>query len=68
MNEENFNREIRKFLKKVGVTSQCEIEKAVWTRLNSGELKGDERFQVKMTLQVRDLDLSLNIEDVIALE
>ncbi len=68
MNEENFNREIRKFLKKVGITSQREIEKAVWARLDSGELKGDERFQVEMTLQVRDLDLSLNIEDVIALE
>ncbi len=68
MNEEHFNREIRKFLKNVGITSQREIEKAVWARLDSGELKGGERFQVKMTLEVRDLDLTLDIEDVIALE
>ncbi len=68
MNEENFNRETRKFLKKVGITSQREIEKAVWARLDSGELKGDERFQVKMTLEVRSLDLSIDIEDVISLE
>ncbi len=29
MDEEHFNMEVRKFLKKVGVTSQREIEKAV---------------------------------------
>jgi Family of unknown function (DUF6494) len=68
MNEDVFNREIRKFLKKVGITSQREIEKAVWARLESDGLNGDERLQVKMTLQVPDLDLSLDIEDVIALE
>ncbi len=68
MNEENFYREIRGFLKKVGIASQREIEKAVWARLDSGELKGDERFQVKMTLELRDLDLTLNIEDEISLE
>ena len=68
MNEEIFNQQIRKFLKKVGIASQREIEKAVWARLDSGKLKGDERFQAKMTLQVSDLDLSLNIEDVIALD
>ena len=39
MDEEVFNMELRKFLKKVGVTSQREIETAVRTALESGKLK-----------------------------
>lgn len=68
MDEETFNRDIRKFLKQVGITSQREIEKAVWSRLDAGDLKGDERFDVRMTLELPRLDLKLQIEDRIALE
>lgn len=68
MNEDTFNKDIRKFLKKVGVTSQREIEKAVWARLESGELKGNERFPVRMTLNLDALGLSISIDDEIALE
>jgi len=50
MNEETFNKEIRKFLKRVGITSQREIEKAVWSRLESGAIKGDEQFPVSIVL------------------
>jgi hypothetical protein len=68
MNEETFNRDIRKFLKKVGITSQREIEKATWSRLESGALEGDERFPVKMHLEVPELGIDLLIEDTVALE
>src|SRR3546814_14432817 len=40
MNEEIFNMELRKFLKKVGVTSQREIETAVRNALESGTQLG----------------------------
>ncbi|HEX9789028.1 MAG TPA: DUF6494 family protein, partial [Kiloniellales bacterium] len=39
MNEDQFNMEVRKFLKKVGVTSQREIEQTVRDALESGKLK-----------------------------
>ena len=44
MNEDTFNMEIRKFLKKVGVTSQREIEQAVHDALQKGQLSGKEKF------------------------
>ena len=68
MNEETFNTEIRKFLKKVGITSQREIEKAVRQQVESGKLKGNESFDARMTLAIPELDLTLDIEDEIRLE
>jgi len=41
MNEDMFNMSIRKFLKKVGVTSQREIEHAVSEALAGGKIAGD---------------------------
>jgi len=38
INEEVFNASLRKFLKKVGITSQREIEKAVRDAVASGHL------------------------------
>jgi hypothetical protein len=40
MNEDVFNASIRKFLKKLGVTAQREIEKAVRQALAEHKLKG----------------------------
>jgi hypothetical protein len=68
MNEEIFNKEIRKFLKKVGITCQREIEKEVWKRLDSGQLKGNERLPVSLTMDLKALDLSITIDEEIALE
>lgn len=68
MNEETFNKSIRTFLKKVGITGQREIEKAVWGRQESGELQGNERFDAKVTLEIPELDLKVVIEDEIRLE
>jgi Family of unknown function (DUF6494) len=45
MNEDVFNISLRKFLKKVGVTSQREIEKAVRGALDAGRLKGTETLR-----------------------
>lgn len=66
-NEEKFNMEIRKFLKKVGVTSQREIERAVREGLQSGKLKGNEQLKTQMTLEIADLDVAFKIDGDIAL-
>ncbi len=42
MNEDEFNVSVRKFLKKVGITSQREIEQAVRSAVSGGRLKGNE--------------------------
>jgi Family of unknown function (DUF6494) len=68
MNEDVFNMSVRKFLKKVGVTSQREIEDAVRSAVGNGRLKGTEALPVKVTLTVGAIDLSVEIEGVVDLE
>jgi Family of unknown function (DUF6494) len=67
MNEDAFNASLRKFLKKVGVTSQREIEKAVWEAVNAGRLKGDEKLPAKMVLTVGGINLTHEVTDEIEL-
>jgi hypothetical protein len=67
MNEDTFNMELRKFLKKVGVTSQREIENAVREAMKAGSLTGSERLKARMRLEVDGVNLELVIEDEIAL-
>ncbi|MEC4748820.1 DUF6494 family protein [Methylomicrobium sp. Wu6] len=68
MNEDTLNMEIRKYLKKVGVTSQREIEHAVEKAIENGQLEGTNRIRVKMTLEAPELGVKHCIEDTIALE
>jgi hypothetical protein len=67
MNEDTLNMEIRKYLKKVGVSSQREIEHAV-KAVESGSLSGKETLAVKMTLIVSAVGLNHCIEGEITLE
>jgi hypothetical protein len=67
MDEEALNTSVRKFLKKVGITSQREIEKAVREAVAAGRLKGNEKLPAKMTLSVGGIDLSLQIDGSIDL-
>lgn len=68
MNEDNFNMEIRKFLKKVGITSQREIANATTQAIADGKLMGSETLTAKMTLEIAGLDLTLEINGDIALD
>ncbi len=68
MNEDTFNMQLRKFLKKVGITSQREIEQAVRDAVDAGRLTGGERLPAKMTLSIPAIGLDVTIEDDIALE
>jgi hypothetical protein len=68
MNEDMLNMSVRKFLKKVGVTSQREIEDAVRLAVSSGRLKGNEVLPAKVKLTVDGIDLSLEIGGSVELE
>jgi hypothetical protein len=59
---------IRRYLKKVGITSQREIENAVRDAITSGKLTGTETLAVKVSLKIGDVDLAVNIEGDIGLE
>lgn len=62
MNEDAFNTSLRKFLKKVGITSQREIEKAIRDAIASGKLKGTETLPAKMTLTIAGVGLSYVVD------
>ena len=68
MNEDVFNVSVRKFLKKVGITSQREIEQAVRQAIAGGRLKGNEALPAKMTLTVEGVGLAIEIDGDIELE
>lgn len=67
MDEDVFNMSLRKFLKKVGVTSQREIEQAVRAAIDSGSLDGQNAVQAKVTLKIEAVGLSQDIDGEISL-
>jgi len=67
LDEQVFNMEIRKLLKRFGISAQREIEKVVRSQIDSGELSGDETLSASVTLTIDDLDLRFRVEDTIAL-
>ena len=67
MDEDTFNMQVRKFLKKVGVNSQREIETAVREAVNSGKLKGNETLSARITLTVEAAGVETVIEGDISL-
>jgi hypothetical protein len=67
MDEEAFNLSTRRFLKRLGVTSQREIEQWVRDQLAAGHLKGDESLPAKATVTVEGLPDPIVIEGKISL-
>jgi hypothetical protein len=67
MDEEIFNLEVRKFLKRFGVTAQREIERAVRAALESGAISGDEVLKVDAALGIPGVLSQLHIDGEIAL-
>jgi hypothetical protein len=67
LNEDDFNTSLRQFLKKVGITSQREIEKAVRDAVEAGHLKGNEKLPAKMVLTLGGVSLTHEISDEIEL-
>ena len=68
MNEEVLNIQVRKFLKKVGIQSQREIEQAVKDRMRKGTLTGKEKLVATMLLEVPEIDLRVSIDGKIEIE
>ena len=68
MDEDAFNISTRKFLKKLGVTSQREIELGLRDAVDSGRLKGDELLPARAVLSIEGLQEEIVIEGEIALE
>ena len=64
MNDDVLNMSLRKFLKKVGVTGQREIENAIKEALASARLKGDEKLaaEVRLTIPAAGLDVVIDGE------
>jgi hypothetical protein len=68
MNEEILNIQIRKFLKKVGVQSQLEIEKAVRRSIENNSLAGLDKLEASVLLEVPEVGIKVSIESEIKLE
>lgn len=68
LDDEKFTGEIRKFLKKVGITSQIEIENAVRGALGRGELDLSKPLRAVMVLEVPELGLRHVIEHQLAMD
>jgi hypothetical protein len=68
MNEEHLNMQIRKFLKKVGVQSQREIENAVQSGMENGSVSTGDTLKAKVRLTVTGLDLDVTIDGEIEIQ
>ena len=67
MDEDNLNIEIRKFLKKVGITSQREIENYIRKKFSESSLKEGQSIEVSMNLSSEDGELSHSIKEKIVI-
>ena len=67
MDEEVFNMSVRRFLKKLGVTAQREIELAVREQLDGGDLQGDETLEATATIAVAGLSRDVVVTGQISL-
>ena len=68
MDQELFNLELRKFLKRFGITAQREMEKAVESAIQKKTLTGHEVLKVRATLDIPGVLPELAIDGEIALD
>ena len=68
MNEDSLNMEIRKFLKKVGITSQRIIENQINTANNSGTIKVGDEIELEMTLSIKNFNSENSISGKILID
>ena len=65
MNEDDLNIEIRRFLKKVGITSQREIENHIRKKFAEGSLKAGQTIEISMVLSTKDDELINTVKETI---
>ena len=68
MDEDNLNIEIRKFLKKVGISSQREIENYIRKKFTEGNIKEGDSIDVSMNLSSGDGELSHSINETLKIK
>jgi len=68
MNEENLNMAIRKFLKKVGISSQRVIENHIIQALANGDLKTNDEVEIEMKMILKNQNVEHTISDKIKIE
>jgi len=68
MNEENLNLDIRKFLKKVGISSQRIIENHIIKAVEDGKLKTSDEVEIEMKMIIKDQNVEHIISDKIKIE
>ena len=68
MDEDNLNIEIRRFLKKVGITSQREIENYIRKKFAEGSLKADQTIEISMVLSTKDDELINTLKETIIIK
>lgn len=62
MNDEKLNLEIRKLLKRFGVTAQPKVAHAILKAIEEGKLQGHERLQVRICFEVPELGMKHEID------
>jgi hypothetical protein len=67
MDEDVFNLSLRRFLKKLGVTSQREIEIGVREQLDAGALSGDETLTARAVVTVEGVEREIVVTGQIPL-
>ena len=68
MDSEVFNLSVRKFLKRIGVGSQREIEHAIQDAMRQQALTGRECLTAKMTLEIPAVGLSVPFDGELRLK
>ena len=68
MNEDNLNMEIRKFLKKVGITSQRILENEINLAYKKGLIKSGNSIDIQMQLKIESIGLENTISGKINIE
>ena len=67
MDKDALNINIRKFLKKLGIKSQREMEEAITKAVESGDLEGNERLRVTAHVALEGTDVDFTITEEISL-
>ena len=68
MNEDSLNMEIRRFLKKVGISSQRIIEQIIYNANKDGNIKTGDEIDLEMTLNIKSLDSKNTISGKIKID
>ena len=67
MDKDELNINIRKFLKKLGIKSQREMEEAITKAVELGDLESKERLRVTARVALEGTDVDFTIDEEISL-